>query len=112
MVKKNTKTQKRDNVTGRLCLCSIGFRVSTAAIILAFWLESEKVIRSISDFSVKEMLPRIILACCYLASWVTALIALRHDKKSRFARILVYVYGLILLFELVFMGSMASLLRG
>ena len=112
MVKKSSKTQKQDNVTGRLCLCSIGFRVSTAAIILAFWLESEKVIRPTSDFSAKELLPRIILACCYIASWVAALIALHHNKQSRFARVLTYVYGLILLFELVFMGSMASLLRG
>lgn len=112
MVKKSSKTQKRDNVTGRLCLCSIGFRVSTAAIILAFWMESEKVIRPTSDFSAKDLLPRIILACCYLASWVTAIVALRHEKQSRMARVLVYVYALILLFELVFMGSMASLLRG
>ena len=110
MVKKNSIREY--NPTGRLILCSISFRVVVWAMVLAAILETQNV-KTISDsIASADFLPRLVFSICYLASWGAAIFALHEEKEGKKARILVYVYSLILLFELVFAGSMAGILRG
>ncbi len=110
MVKKNST--REFNPTGRLVLCSVSFRVVVWAMILAAILETQNIKTITDSIASADFWPRFVLSVCYLASWGTAIFALREEKEGKKARILVYVYSLILLFELVLAGSLAGILRG